>query len=107
MTMIENLTEKYKVALTRKEIEYLTGGQIKTSNLYCLPKIHKSNIIHNAVKNITTEVIEMQNPEDLTCRPIVAGPNCVTSKLSDFIDRFLKPFLPKVKSYVKDDLDLK
>ena len=68
-------------------------------------KVHKSKIIDNAVKNNIAEVIELQNPQDLTFRPIVAGPNCVASKLSDFIDRILKPFLPKVKSYVKDDLE--
>ena len=103
--MIEKLTEKYKEALAKKEIEYLTGCQNKTSNLYGLPKAHKSKIIDNAVKNNTAEIIELQNPQDLTFRPIVAGPNCVTSKLSDFIDRILKYFLPKVKSYVKDDLE--
>ena len=105
MTMIENLTEKYKEALTKKEIDYLTGYQNKTSNLYGLPKVHKSKIIGNTVKNSIAEVIELPNPQDLTFRPIVAGPNCVTSKLSDFIDRILKPFLPKVKSYIKDDLE--
>ena len=87
MTMIEKLTEKYKEALTKNEIEYLTGCQNKTSNLYGLPKVHKSKIIGNAVKNNIAEVIELQNPQDLTFRQIVAGPNCVNSNLSDFIDR--------------------
>ena len=66
MTMIEKLTEKYKEALTKKDIEYLTGCQNKTSNLYGLPKVHKSKIIGNAVKNNIAEVIELQNPQDLT-----------------------------------------
>ena len=105
MTMIEKLTEKYKEALKQKEIEYLTGGQNKTSSLYGLPKVHKSKIISNVVKNNTKEVIEVQNPQDLKFRPIVAGPNYVTSKLNDFIDRVLKLILQKVKSFIKDDLE--
>ena len=38
-------------------------------------------------------------------RPIVAGPNCVTSLLSNFLDVLLKPFLKHVKIYVRDDID--
>ena len=46
-----------------------------------------------------------QNQEALTFRPIAAGPNCGTSRLSNYIDIILKPFLQKIKSYVRDDLD--
>ena len=42
MTMIEILTEKYKEALTKIEINYLTGCQNKTSNLYGVPKSIKA-----------------------------------------------------------------
>ena len=38
-------------------------------------------------------------------RPIAAGPNCVTSRLSSFLDVLLKPLLKLVKSYVRDDID--
>ncbi len=38
-------------------------------------------------------------------RPIIAGPKCVTSRLSDFIDKILRPFLKQVDSYVRDDID--
>ena len=106
MTVIEKLTEKYKEELTKKEIEYLTGCQNKISNLYCLPKVHKSKIIGNTVKNNIAEVTELQNPQDRIFRPIAVGPNCATSRLSDFIDIILKPFLPKVKSYITDDFEL-
>ena len=30
---------------------------------------------------------------------------CVTSRLSDFIDKVLRPYLQKVKSYLRDDID--
>ena len=35
-------------------------------------------------------------------RPIVAGPNCVTS--SNFLDILMKPFLKKVKNFVRDNI---
>ena len=38
-------------------------------------------------------------------RPIIAGPQSVTSRLSDFIDKTLRPYLGKVKSYIRDDID--
>ena len=38
-------------------------------------------------------------------RPIVAGPNSVTSRLSNILDVLLKPFLKHVKSYVRDHID--
>ena len=38
-------------------------------------------------------------------RPIVAGPNCPTRRLSNLVDILLKPFLIHIKSYIKDNLD--
>ena len=38
-------------------------------------------------------------------RPIVAGPSCVTSRLSNFLDILLKPDLNHVKCYVKGSVD--
>ena len=38
-------------------------------------------------------------------RPIVAGPNCPTKRLSQLIDIILKPLLIHIKSYVKHNLD--
>ena len=45
MKGIAKIIEKYKDNLTKKEKEYLT------SNFYGLPKIHKSKLIQNAIKN--------------------------------------------------------
>ena len=41
----------------------------------------------------------------LKFRPIVAGCNCSTSRLSEFFDKILKPLTIKIKSYVKDSTD--
>ena len=38
-------------------------------------------------------------------KPIVAGPICPTTSLSNLTDILLKPFLLRIKSYVKDKLD--
>ena len=103
--LMEKLTEKYKASLTKMDINYLTKCQVTSSHLYGLPKIHKSTIINNENKKNPSEIIKSQNPEDLTFRPMVAGPNCVTSRLSNFIDISVKTFLQKIKSYVRDGLD--
>ena len=47
----------------------------------------------------------MNEPDDLTVRPIVGGSNYPTRSLSQLIDMILKPFLIHIKSYVKDNLD--
>ena len=97
--------ENYKSQLTMDEIKYLTEFQHKTSNFYGLPKVHKSKIIANAIKEQNSEEVILPEPSDLKVRPIIAGPECPTKRLSNFIDIILKPMVQKVKSYIKDDLD--
>ena len=92
--------------LSNKEIDFLLNFDCKTSTSYGLPKIHKSKPIENTCReNENVEYIEVKNPQDLTFRPIVAGPNCETSHLSLLLDILLKPFLVNVKSYLRDDID--
>ena len=38
-------------------------------------------------------------------RPIVAGPSSATYRLSNFVDKILKPPCQNVPSYIRDDLD--
>ena len=92
-------------SLTKKEKEFLTNHISKTSNFYGLPKRHKSKQIKNAVETQKSEYIEIPNPSDLKFRPFVAGPSCTTSRLSKLIDILLQPFLNKIKSYIKDNID--
>ena len=70
---------------------------IITSNFYGLPKIHKSQLITNAIKEQNSEVVSINEPQDLKVRPIVGGRKCPTRKLSELIDPLLKPFLKQVK----------
>ena len=78
---------------------------MQTSNFYGLPKVHKSKQINEAIHQQNNEYVEIYEPDDLTVRPIVDGPNCPTRPLSQLIDIILKPFLIQMKSYVKDNLD--
>ena len=70
-----------------------------------MPKIHKSKIIQEAIQVQNSEYVKIYEPPDLTLRPIVAGPNCPTRRLSNLVDILLKPFLIHIKSYIKDNLD--
>ena len=100
---IENLTKSYEEELTEKEINYLTNFSYKTSQLYGLPKVHKSK--NEEIQRTKTEYISVTQPQDLNFRPIIAGPVCITSRLSDFLDILLKPYVVLIKSYMRDDID--
>ena len=91
--------------ITRNERNYLLDFECKSSMFYGLPKIHKSKLINKECTQIDGEYLELLDPEDLTFRPIVAGPACETHRLSNLIDILLKPFISKVQSYVRDDID--
>ena len=105
MNKLTKLVNLYKNELTEKEVKYLTQFEFKSSYFYGLPKIHKSQYIMNAIKAQNTEVIQLNMPDDLCFRPIVAGPSCPTRRLSHLIDRLLQPFLPLIPSYIKDSID--
>ena len=96
------LINKWKTIFTDKDFSYLNETDYNTSNFFGLPnKIHKSRLITNVIK----EVVDINEPQDLTVRPIVRGPNCPNRKLSELIDTSLKPFLKHVKSYIRDSID--
>ena len=63
-----------------------------THNFYGLPKVRKSQLITNAIKEQNSEGVSINKPQDLKARPVVGGPKCPPKKLSD-IDTSLKPFL--------------
>ena len=83
---IGELGNKYESMLTKAEKLYLTN-------------------ISEAIHQQNNEYIEINEPDDLTLRPIVGAPNCPTRPLSQLIDIILKPFLIHINSYVKDNLD--
>ena len=89
----------------KEEQDFLTKFSFSTINFYGLPKVHKSKIIQEAIQVQNSEYVKIYEPPDLTLRPIVAGPNCPTRRLSNLVDILLKPFLIHIKSYIKDNLD--
>ena len=94
--------------ITHHEIGYLLDFECKQSMFYGLPKIHKSEMIRNECNKTNSEYLEyleLLDSEDLRYCPIVAGPACETHRLSNLIDILLKPFIEKVKSSVRDDID--
>lgn len=91
--------------LTQREQEYITSFEVKCSNFYGLPKIHKSKQIQEAVKLQNSECVKIFQPADLKLRPIVAGPSCPTHRLSNLLDIILKPLCQHIPSYLRDDLD--
>ncbi|XP_062602971.1 uncharacterized protein LOC134264726 [Saccostrea cucullata] len=91
--------------VTEKEKDYLVNFDFRESQFYGLPKMHKSAIIKEAIKNQNKEYIICPDPVDLSFRPIVGGPNAPTQRISQLLDILLKPLCKKVTSYVRDDLD--
>ena len=96
---------KYKPLLTDSEYKYLSYNYFETSNFYGRPKIHKSEILHKAIKEQNKELITISEPKDLKLRPIVGGPKCPTRRLSNFLDLILKPLTKHVKSNIKDNIE--
>lgn len=99
------LLVKHQQCLTEKEFKYLRNHEARPSQFYGLPKIHKSEIIKRECETRKTSVIELSEANDLNLRPIIAGPVCLTSRLSNFIDIILKPLVKYVTSYLKDTTD--
>ena len=104
ISKIRKLTEQYQHCLMTEEIEYLIQFEYKESNLYGLPKIHKSQTIKNAINQQNSEYISVISPVDLKFRPIVAGPVSPTSRLSHLVDCIIKSLPQHTKSFVRDDI---
>ena len=90
-THINKITQTLSTMLRNDEIAQsvyrnLVPKDCKTPAFYFLPKIHKQNI---------------------TGRPIISGNNSPTEKISAFVDEHIKQFVPRIKSYVRDTLDIK
>ena len=69
--------------IDKKCAEYLVIDTPRTANFYLLPKIHKGTIPPPG-------------------RPIVSANDCPTERISQFVDHFIQPLIPNLKSYIKD-----
>lgn len=72
--------------IDKQILDYLTNFEPRTSRLYFLPKIHKKTLPPPG-------------------RPVVSANGCATERISEFVDFFLKPYVQKTKSYIKDSTD--
>ncbi|CAG2208988.1 unnamed protein product [Mytilus edulis] len=102
---LKKLIKDYDQCLTEKEIAYLCDFDPKESNFYGLPKVHKSAQIQNTVRDQNNIYVETFRPADLKLRPIIAGPESLTQRLSHFIDLVIKHLCPSIPSYIKDDME--
>ena len=89
---LEKRVAKFSNCLLKEEQDFLTKFSFSKSNFYGLPKIRKSKIIQEAIQVQSSEYVKIYEPPDLTLRPIVAGSNCPTRRLSNLVDILLKPF---------------
>ena len=65
-------------------VKDLTTSDVTTPQFHILPKIHKLSI---------------------PGRPVVSSVECHTSKISKFVDHYLKPHTVALPSYIKDPAD--
>ena len=84
--LVNNTIEKFKKAgkLKDKLADGLKVTEPRTPLFYLLPKIHK---------------------KDHPGRPVISSINCHTSKISEFVDYQLQPFVQSLSSCVKDTTD--
>ena len=101
----QKLIEEFKDQFTRKELDYLKRFEVKSRNLYGLPKIHKSEVINKACEKSKSHTVIVSDVTDLKLRPIVAGPSCQTHRLSNLLDILLRPLTQFVPSYLRDSID--
>ena len=99
---LQRFVNKFSFFLTAPEKNAITNFDYKSTNIYGLPKIHKSNLVINAVKENQGKYLFLKNPEDLDFRIIFGGPKNPCSGLASLTDALLKPFICKVQSHIKD-----
>ena len=61
--------------------DYLTSKSPRTAQFYILPKVHKEGILG---------------------RPIISANECLTERISAYIDFHIRPLAKKVPSYIRD-----
>ena len=57
------------------------------------------------IVTVTNKFYIQMEPNSLKGRPIIAGPNIPTRRLSSLLEKIQTPLVTKLKSYIKDDWD--
>lgn len=102
---VEKFAKKWSHILTKDETAAITRQQADISEIYGLPKIHKSRTLLEAASNANSIIINSFEPPDVKFRPIVSCRNCPTAKLCEALNSFLQPLAARVKYRLTDTWD--
>ena len=102
---LAGLVRKFSQVLTAKEKRAILDFDYKSTLIYGVPKIHKSQLIKNALKDCHTTCLSLLRPDDLALRIIFGGTCNPTTGIADMVDVLLKPFIYLVKARVRDVTD--
>ncbi|KAJ8045213.1 hypothetical protein HOLleu_08171 [Holothuria leucospilota] len=95
-TLITQFPQPYRDTLTK-----LIPDSPEPGIFYLLPKIHK---LREKIPTNVTDWVTYAKEHNISPpgRPIVSCRGTLTEHLSAFVDSFLQPLLPKIRSYIKD-----
>ena len=102
---LKRLTKTYATCLTKKEKLAICNFDYKSTCIYALPKIHKSEQIRQNLIAFKGSYVCIPRPEDLSFRVIFGGPKNPTTGLASLLNEILNPFVSKVYSVVRDTTD--
>ena len=105
MVKLNSLVRRHTQMLTTNEKRAITRFDYKSTNIYAVPKIHKSQLIKDAIKNCHDVCLTLTRPSDLTVRVIFGGPKNVTTGIANLVDVLLKPFVGLIQARVRDAVD--
>ena len=98
----QRLLHKHRSCLRENEYKYLSAFEIKHSQFYGLHKVYKSEEIRQYCELSRQPTVYIGEIDDSKLRPIIAGPACLTNRLSNLIDILLKPLVKHVPSFLRD-----
>ena len=104
---VTQFPDKDKSMLTIKEYNYLSKRKRKISNLYMLPKLHKSKRINKIRKKEQCEYINVEKNIIVEANLIVIGPVYHTSGLLETLHIITKPSLTMISNIAKDSFYFK
>ncbi|KAJ8018537.1 hypothetical protein HOLleu_43420 [Holothuria leucospilota] len=95
-SLISQFPQPYRDTLTK-----LIPDSPEPGIFYLLPKIHK---LREKIPTNVTDWVTYAKEHNISPpgRPIVSCRGTLTEHLSAFVDSFLQPLLPKIRSYIKD-----
>ena len=102
---VKSFANNYREILTNKEYDFLTKKKYRMANFYTLPKLHKSALVNNMLREGSEYIHATDIQEIVEGRPIVGGPAFHTSGISEMINIILKPIVEHIPWILKDSFD--